>query len=433
MTSSSRTKPGVVYIPGLSDHFQTMAAALRAYDQPAEVLAPTTPATLAHGMEVCKGRECMFCIMIVGDLLARARQPDFDPEQAALFLPTFTTKCVYVNYQSLQQDILADQGLGAMEFLSPHPSNGYRGLGSHPDLVRSLIWHGFVAVDLLIRLLYQHRPYEVQAGQSDQAYDRSLKRVISAVESGDGDSVIEAMRWSAEQFAGVRLDRSTHRPRIGVLGDFYMLYNPYLLLNVARQIEALGGEVEVVRFIKTFYFLNWFRKDKAQATDDRPGYFQVVLEDAYQRQVEQQLVATVQHLLTDAHPHEPPGDVLVNDIKSYYHPHIVNGGFSMGTAIDMARNGCAGLLHIVPFLCVGSIIAAAMGSRIRADIGGIPWLDVVFDAQGDTNVRTRLEAFMYQAGQFQRTRAGDVQHVLSFNTRKALSIPLSPQLAGIRE
>ena len=46
------------------------------------------------------------------------------------------------------------------------------------------------------------------------------------------------------------------------------------------------------------------------------------------------------------------------------------------------------------------LVVTGLAQSIRADNGHIPWLDVTYDAQGSTNINTRLEAFMYQAGQY---------------------------------
>jgi hypothetical protein len=50
------------------------------------------------------------------------------------------------------------------------------------------------------------------------------------------------------------------------------------------------------------------------------------------------------------------------------------------------------------------LITAGLAPRVRQDLNGIPWLDLSYDMQQSTNLQTRLEAFMYQAVQYQRRR-----------------------------
>jgi predicted nucleotide-binding protein (sugar kinase/HSP70/actin superfamily) len=74
----------------------------------------------------------------------------------------------------------------------------------------------------------------------------------------------------------------------------------------------------------------------------------------------------------------------------------------MGKAIDFIKNGAAGIINVMPFACMPGTITASIAPRIRADYNNVPWLDISYDTQGGTNIKTRLEAFMYQAEQFAR-------------------------------
>jgi hypothetical protein len=41
---------------------------------------------------------------------------------------------------------------------------------------------------------------------------------------------------------------------------------------------------------------------------------------------------------------------------------------------------------------------------LRKDLDGIPWLDLSYDCQQETNNRTRLEAFIHQVARFRERR-----------------------------
>ena len=78
---------------------------------------------------------------------------------------------------------------------------------------------------------------------------------------------------------------------------------------------------------------------------------------------------------------------------------------SIGKAIDFARHGLCGVINVLPFNCMPGIVVTGLAEAVRADHDHIPWLDVIYDAQGETNLQTRLEAFMHQARQFQARHA----------------------------
>ncbi len=95
------------------------------------------------------------------------------------------------------------------------------------------------------------------------------------------------------------------------------------------------------------------------------------------------MIEPVKHLLTGRQIYAPPNEVLRNYAKPYYEPEISNGGVDWAEALNMVEHGASAVLQLVPFLCLGSIISAAMGSQVRHEVGGVPWLDVALTPEGD--------------------------------------------------
>ncbi len=409
MTTVTNDHLRTIYFPGISDHFQATAAAYRAYGQDAVALPLTSRESLALGMQVGRGYECLSFVITLGDLFLGSRQPSFDPARAALYVPDLTTKCVAVNFGARHREILREHGLGAVKILTPVAANNFEGLGETHALIGDLSWAGIVAVDMLIQLQQIIRPYELTPGAADATYQRALPRVVAATERGSIDAIIAALGVSASEFAAIPQDRSQRRPRIVLVGE-YLLYNSYLNLDLVRQMERLGGEVEVNRYYKMFYGLHLGILERARALQDEAAYQQVLAANTHLREIEHRVIDPVKHLLTDRQIYAPPNEVLRDYAKPYYEPEISNGGVDWAEALNMVEHGASAVLQLFPFLCLGSIISAAMGSEVRHMVGGVPWLDVVFDSQGGTNIRTRLEAFMHQAAQFQRRGARPRPH-----------------------
>src|SRR3712207_4965017 len=127
MTNASRTQLRTIFIPYMCDHAHVLAAAMRAYDMPAVVLPPPDDTTLAEGLARARGRECMPCFTVIGDVLRHARAPDFDPARATLFLTTTAGPCRFGQYRALIRDILDQHGLAELDILSPSAANSYQG------------------------------------------------------------------------------------------------------------------------------------------------------------------------------------------------------------------------------------------------------------------------------------------------------------------
>jgi predicted nucleotide-binding protein (sugar kinase/HSP70/actin superfamily) len=401
---AASTSGTTLYIPPMCDHCYALAAAFRAVGQRAVVMPPSDDATLARGLEFCRGRECSPCLLVTGDLVRQAREPDFDPARAVLFMATTTGSCRFGQYATLLRHTLERLGLGEVAVVGPSANDSYQGLGADPVRLRRLIWQGAVAVDLLQKLLHSRRPYEREAGATDAAYERSLADVVAAVEAGAGARLVAAMELTAERFAALPVDRSARRPLIGVVGEIYLRHNRFGNLEIVRRVEALGGEVDLASIAEWIYYTNWGHLDDSWILGQRLEWAKTALMDGYQRVLERRLVRPVRHLLD--RPYEPHIGELVAHIGPYYSPDLANECvLSMGKAVELAKLGASGIINVMPFACMPGVITAGLAPRIRADLDNLPWLDIAFDAQGGTNITTRLEAFMYQAAEFQRRHA----------------------------
>jgi predicted nucleotide-binding protein (sugar kinase/HSP70/actin superfamily) len=396
-----------IYIPYMCDHCYVLEAALEAHGLRAETLPPPDEESLAIGMDLCRGRECSPCFTSTGDIIRRARQPDFVPDRAVMLIAAASGLCRFGAYRELQRVILDEQGLGAVEIISPNANNAYQGFGDNATALRKLIWQGIVAVDLLQKLVYAHRPYEREPGQTDRLYQACLRDITAAVRAGGGRQVQAALKRLAKEFEALPVDRSVRRPVIGVVGEIYLRLNDFSNQSIVQKIEAAGGEVEVATLMEWFYFTNWNYADLTRELGRYGDFLATLISDLHQRFEERRLAKTVAHLLPD--PLESPMTELVRDVRPHYDPVMgmeTEAGLTLGKAVELAKKGLCGIVNVMPFGCMPGIVVAGMAPRFRADLNNIPWLDISYDAQGGTNVNTRLEAFMYQAKQFQRQTAG---------------------------
>lgn len=394
-----------IFIPCMSDHAYALEAIMHNMGMKAEVLPPPNEDSMTIGLDLCSGRECLPCFLTTGDLILRSRMPDFEPAKSVFLMPGSAGPCRFGQYSLLQRDILGRHGLGDVAVLSPSISNSYDGLGDNPGELRKRFWEGAVAVDLLLKLLHEHRPYEREKGAAETAYRASLDRVLATLETqGAGDALLPAMDFAADAFARVEVDRSEPRPVIAMIGEVYVRLNAHANRHLIEQVEAAGGQVSLAGFAEWQYNSHWNMIQDRRLRRMRGEQLKGILTEAWMRRREHRMHARVAHVLED--PPETKAGHLAAAIRPYYEPAIEGEAIpTMSRAIDCARRGASGILNVLPFSCMPGIIASAMGPRLRRDLDWIPWLDLSFDGQETTNIRTRLEAFMHQVFQYQRQKA----------------------------
>jgi predicted nucleotide-binding protein (sugar kinase/HSP70/actin superfamily) len=202
------------------------------------------------------------------------------------------------------------------------------------------------------------------------------------------------------------------------VGEIYLRFNAYSNQDIVRQVEEAGGEVTVSSLMEWLYFTNWQTKHLARSRGAYVEFLKVSLVDLYQKRAERRLLQAVAHVMR--YPDEASIARLMSNILPYYEPVLgTEAVLSLGKAIEFSRNGRSGILNIMPFSCMPGIIVAGIAPRIRADLDHVPWLDIICAAQGGTNIRTRLEAFMHQARQFRRRRSGRQDTAFGAWKRKA--------------
>lgn len=391
-----------VYIPYMSDHALVLAAALRHHGIRSEALPPPTDETMDIGLSLCRGRECLPCFLAIGDVIRACRTSGFDTNRSAFLLPGSPGPCRFGQYRILQRALLDRQGFADAEILSPTSENSYRGFGERPRALRLLAWSGVVSIDLLLKLLHEFRPYELESGVTDAAYARGLEHLCAAMELGGGAHLMRAMRAIARDFERLPVDRSTPRPLVAFLGEIYVMLNPHGNQQMIRQIEAAGAEVISGSVGEWLHFVDETKMDRDRLFGSWLSLIGTKGLSMYQRTAEKRLRAPIAHLLR--HPPDASMREMFEMVRPYFDPLLgMETTLTLAKTIELARHGVSGVVNVMPFSCMPGIIVAGMAPRVRADFDQLPWLDIVYDGQHLTNIRTRLEAFVHQVAQFART------------------------------
>lgn len=398
--SSSLRRGSVVYIPFMDDHAKVVAAAMRHHGIEAVALPPPDAESLALGRQYTSGKECLPCIATTGDMVKAVRSPDFDPSRSAFFMPTAMGPCRFGQYSVFQRLVLDDLGLGdvAIVELDQASTDGYRGdLAKLGARFRHLAWRGLILVDLLQKACRQSRPYERTAGDCDSLYERSLARVVGAVERGGG--LLALAREIAAAFRAVAVDRARPKPRIGMIGEIYVRCNPHTNHQILRKLEALGAEVDRPPFQEWVDYIAYERKTDGLADGNCLGYVTEWLTGLVQAREVRRLTRPFRGVLRDF-VYESRTTAVVELARPYLDPAIRGEPvLSMGRAVEYAQHGYDGLVHVIPFNCMPGTLVDALLERYRRVYPAVPVLKVTCDGLSHVGEDTRIEAFMHQAHQ----------------------------------
>ncbi len=205
----------------------------------------------------------------------------------------------------------------------------------------------------LIDRLEQQALHQRYQDRDRGATTAALKRCYDMV--WDAGSFASLSRVEEDAFALLYSVPRAEREeiRIGIVGEFYLVLEPFFNLNVEEQMGDLGAFVE-----RNIYLTDWLRP-----SGERP---------------------VLGH-------HEHGSERLA----AAYLTHKVGGEgiFTIGDTVLFHKLGFDGVVQLMPFTCMPETIAKSILPQVSRDLG-IPVLSLVIDEMtGRAGVATRLEAF----------------------------------------
>lgn len=397
----------VIYIPHMADHAYAFAAAFEACGFKAGVFPESSEETLEYGRKYTTGKECFPCIVTTGDIIRITKQPEFDANKVAIFFPSGSGPCRYGQYNRFHRLLLDQLGYTNVPIYAPEQDESlYEDVAALGKRFRRLGWQGIVAVDLLYKMLHETRPYEVVKGSTDKVYKRCLDKICDDVKNER--NLIDTFDSIIRDFKTIKVDRSEKKPLIGIVGEIFVRLNRFSNEDVVRKVEALGGEVWLSPLSEWIYYTNFTARMRNSIKKKWLSNLKLSIVEHFQKKDEETLMDFLSQYLRNSH--EPETEEIIDKASNYLHPTFEGEAIlSVGKAIDLKDKGASGVINIMPFTCMPGTIVSAILKRFREENQHFPILNMAYDGQEQTNTLTRLEAFMYQARDYQKQQTIQTQ------------------------
>jgi predicted CoA-substrate-specific enzyme activase len=387
-----------IYVPNMSDGSHALAAAFEACGLEAEVIPEPDGESLRLGRAYTSGRECYPNILTTGDMVKITRRQDFDPEKSAFFMPSSKGPCRFGQYNRYHRLILDELGLSQVPVYSPDQDGTfYKELGMVDGNFSRLGWWGIAAVDLLEKMLWETRPYEKTPGSTDRVYWECIRKVCNAIRAKRFPD--EELSYAREAFGKIPIHKPGTKPVIGVVGEIYVRSNRFSNENLVLTLESLGAEVRVPPVGEWIYYTNFFSKRRNWQRRNYGDYLRAVINDFFQRLDEKKMENIIDGDLRSGHE---PTTRQILDKAAPYLPETFEGEavLSIGKVMDYILKGAHGIINVMPFTCMPGTVVNGILKKVREKELNIPFINMVYEGIEDTNTKTRLEAFVYQAREF---------------------------------
>lgn len=388
-----------ILVPEMSPiHFPLIEAAGRGAGYRLKVLPPVKE-DIDTGLSYVNNDACYPAIITIGSLVRALQSGEYDLSRTAVMLSQTGGACRASNYLGFLQRALAEAGLSQVpvisantEGLSPQP-----GFQITMTLAQRLIM-ATIYGDALMQCLYRTRPYEKVPGSAEALCSEWQKRCGEALLHGHSyHAYAKNLARLISDFDHLPLLTEERRPRIGIVGEIYVKFSPIASNDLARAIEANGGEAEASGILDFFLYSlldsRFQRKylGGSMMRDLRDTFIRRLLE-WYRRPYEKAVKRSRRfHEIT-------PIETLAKRTRQYLSlgHRAGEGWFLTADMIDLLGHGCRGIVCLQPFACLPNhITGEGMAHKLHSTYPEAVFLSLDCDASvSHVNQLNRLKLMM---------------------------------------
>lgn len=228
-------------------HFKLIMQVLKNYGYKIELLETQGENIIQTGLKYVHNDTCYPAILVIGQFIDAIQSGKYDPEKTALLLFQTGGGCRASNYVSLLRKALKKAGYANV----PVVSFSFAGLENHPGFKMTVpIYHrmlyGVIYADLLMSLVNQVSPYELNKGDAQKLADEYTVKLAEKMKK-DGVSKSKAMQNCREilsAFSKIPIKKE-EKVQVGVVGEIYVKYSPLGNNNLVDFLVSEGAEVTV--------------------------------------------------------------------------------------------------------------------------------------------------------------------------------------------
>ena len=245
-------------------HFKLISVAFKQEGYNLEIL-PETKEALDYGLQYVNNDACYPSILVIGELISALKSGKYDLNKTAVMISQTGGSCRATNYLGFLKKAIKDSGFEKIPILSLN-ANGFEkqeGFKITPALAHRCL----LAVsygDILMKLLYHTRPYEINKGESEKLYNTWNERVKINIQNGSFFEYKRNITNIIEDFSNIKTS-SEKKVKVGIVGEILVKFSPFANNHLAEFIENEGGEVytsSLMNFIKYCIFSDIFINER---------------------------------------------------------------------------------------------------------------------------------------------------------------------------
>ena len=352
------------------------------------------------GLKYANNEVCYPATLIVGDVVKAFKSGKYDPAQTIVAMTQTGGQCRASNYISLIKKALEEAGYPSVPVISltfgssldsRQPSFRVNWVKMLPVALRTILYS-----DCISKFYYAAVVREKEAGQAARLRDRYLQEGEELILKYQTKDLLGRLSEAARQFNDIC--RELDCPKVGVVGEIFLKFNPFAQKNVIEWLTEQG--IEVVPSVLADFFMQNFvnRKVRVESCIQQQFLPDFVYKLAYKMvgcQIEK-----FNKVGSEFRYFNPFKDIFeeADEAKKVI---SLNAQFGEGwllpaEILSYARQGIYNVVSLQPFGCIANhIVSKGIEKRIKSVIPELNMLSLDFDSGvSDVNITNRLLLFI---------------------------------------
>lgn len=398
-------KERVVLVPNTSHAFSRIMSAVFAKQGLRTVSLPIGRERAIYlGKKYVHNDICFPAQIVIGEALEALESGKYDLDHVAVATGKYIGDCRLTHYAALLRKALDDAGYEQVPIITNDDVDFH---DIHPGFKLNLTSAIRVAftlpmIDALEELLRKIRPYELEKGSANAAFDQALDCLVEGLEAGGVRGAKKAFAQSIEIMKQIPYDRSNPRPTVLIVGEYLLNFHPGANHDIEDYLENNGLEViearmtDVIR--KTYFYqdsqVKEFKVDRPFANKATYAIDNRVFDLAHD----------VTDRIAKAHPlYTPP--CRMPDLVQASDP-IIHHTFDAGEGVLIpaeilhhAEHGCRAFVILQPFGCLPNhVVGRGIAKRLKELYPDAQILPLDFDPDVSfANIENRLQMLIMNA------------------------------------
>lgn len=351
------------------------------------------------GLKYANNEVCYPATLIVGDVIRAFKSGQYDPNRCVVAMTQTGGQCRASNYLAIIKKSLVDAGYTHTPVISltfgGSVDSGQPGFKINWTKILPIALRTILFTDCMAKFYYASVVREKEPGQARKLTAGYLKKAETLILDKRTRELLPLLSQAADDFNGIC--RQKECPRVGVVGEIFLKFNPFAQKHATDWLSEQG--IEVVPSVMTDFFTQSFVNRKIRIATDiekqvLPNFLYQLGYKAVSRQIQKanRMAGRFRYFI--------PLNNIFEEAEEARKVITLNAQFGEGwllpaEVLGYARQGVKNVISLQPFGCIANhIVSKGVEKRIKKLCPDLNMLSLDFDSGvSDVNITNRMLLF----------------------------------------